>query len=343
MDYGHSEADRLLRLLERRLNKEYNQASKEAHSKLVDYFKKFEKKDAIKRAERDAGKITKYVEDYAKMKGIKEINQKTINDAYDYWRTGQIAVGERWKEMQETLAEDFHNVNNIASEIIKDHSHDVYALNHNYGTFEVERGSLVDTSYTLYDKSTVERLVRDNPDLLPPPGKKVSQRIREGKDVLWNKQLIQSSMTQSILQGESIPQIAKRLAESVGDSNRKAAIRNARTMTTGAENAGRVDSYKRAQKMGINMVQVWLATLDGRTRHSHRMMDGEKVQVDKKFSNGCRFPGDPRGPSWEIYNCRCTLIGQVDGVDFNLSDASQRNNKLGGMNYEEWKKGHGKK
>lgn len=340
MDYGHSESDRLLRLLERRLNKEYKQASKEAHSKLVGYFKKFEKKDAIKRAERDAGKITKYVEDYAKMKGIKEINQKTINDAYDYWRTGQIAVGERWKEMQETLAEDFHNVNNIASEMIKDHSHDVYALNHNYGTFEVERGSLVDTSYTLYDKSTVERLVRDNPDLLPPPGKKVSQRIREGKDVLWNKQLIQSSMTQSILQGESIPQIAKRLAESVGDSNRKAAIRNARTMTTGAENAGRVDSYKRAQKMGINMVQVWLATLDGRTRHSHRLMDGEKVQVDKKFSNGCRFPGDPQGAAHEVWNCRCTLIAEVDGVNYNLADDTQRNSKLGDMSYEEWKNEH---
>jgi SPP1 gp7 family putative phage head morphogenesis protein len=343
VDYGHEESDKLLKKLEKRLNSEYRQASKEVKQKLDDYWAKFEIKDRAKRAERDAGKVTPYVRKYANMNGITDITQKTIDDAYNYWRKGQIMVGARWNEMSDTIAQDFHNVNNIAGAMIRDHSHDVYALNHNYGTFEIEKGSLIDTSYTLYDRATVERLVKDNPDMLPPPGKKVSQRIREGKDILWNKQLIQSSMTQSILQGESIPKIAKRLAESVGDSNRKAAIRNARTMTTGAENAGRIDSYKRAQKMGIKMKQVWLATLDGRTRDSHRDLDGEKIEVGEKFSNGCRFPGDPQGRAEEVYNCRCTLIAEVDGVDMNVSDTTERNNyKLGSMSYDEWKKGKDK-
>ena len=58
-----------------------------------------------------------------------------------------------------------------------------------------------------------------------------------------------------------------------------------------AQNAGRVNSYKRAQAMSVNLQQEWLATLDTHTRHSHRRLDGERVAVGEKFSNGCRWPG----------------------------------------------------
>lgn len=33
-----------------------------------------------------------------------------------------------------------------------------YAINQDYGTFQVEKGSLVDTSYTLYDRQAIERV-----------------------------------------------------------------------------------------------------------------------------------------------------------------------------------------
>jgi uncharacterized protein with gpF-like domain len=93
--------------------------------------------------------------------------------------------------------------------------------------------------------------------------------------------------------------------------------------------------------MGIKMKQVWMATLDSRTRDSHAMMDGEKRDPGKKFSNGCRYPGDPEGAPGEIYNCRCTLVAEVEGSDaYDPSDLSVRANKLKGMTYEEWKQLH---
>lgn len=94
--------------------------------------------------------------------------------------------------------------------------------------------------------------------------------------------------------------------------------------------------------MGIKLKKEWLATLDARTRHSHAMLDGEQVAQDKKFSNGCRYPGDPQGPAWEIYNCRCTLIAAVDGVDTSDAQRRARNPKTGeaelvsDMSYQEW-------
>lgn len=320
-DYAHKETDKILKSLEKRVSEVYKQAADETQKKLDDYLQKFQKKDEQKRKQLERGEITRA--------------------QYNRWRSGQIATGKRWAEMRDTLAQDYHNANKIAQSISYGYMPEVYALNYNFGTYEVETSALVDTSFSLYNREAVERILRDNPDLLPPPGKKVSALIAEGKDIRWNKQQVQSVMMQGILQGESIPKIAKRLSSEVGEKNRKAAIRNARTMTTGAESAGRHDSYKRAQSMGINMMQTWVANLDGRTRHSHRMLDGETIPVDGVFSNGCRYPGDPNGAPEEIYNCRCRTIAQFAGFETDVTDLSLRNTRhLGNMSYEEWKYEH---
>jgi SPP1 gp7 family putative phage head morphogenesis protein len=318
MDYGYKLTEKELKELEKRITKEYETAEKEVQYKLFDYLQNFKSKDADMQAKMEAGKISQ--------------------TEYNNWRVNQMATGKRWEEMRNSLAEDFHNTNNIAKEMTKEHSYDIYALNHNYGTYEIEKGAKVDTSYTLYNRATVERLVRDNPQMLPPPGKKVAERIRQGKDVLWNNQQIQSVMVQGLLQGMSIPELAERLAETVGDKDKVGAIRNARTMTTGAQNAGRVDSYKRAVDMGIKTKQRWIAVLDEKTRHSHRQLDGEMVDVGEKFSNGCRFPGDPSGAPEEVYNCRCAVVSAIEGTALagNIEDLP-RLSKID--DYEEWKKG----
>lgn len=349
MDYGHKWTDTELKKLEARIAREYKQAAKETAAKLEEYYKRHEVKKKVKLKELADGKIDE-----------KE---------YKRWLTGQLAIGQRWQEMVDTLAEDYRNVNRIAASMTREFTYEAYALNHNYGTFEAESGSMIDTSYTLYDRHTVERLIRDNPNLLPPPGRRVSQKITEGSAVLWNKQVIQSLMTQSILQGESIGKIAdrmqhdlsqsftiedirnqdkktaKQIANELARKNRDAALRNTRTMTTGAENAGRVDSYKRAESMGIKMMQEWIATLDNRTRHEHRQLDGQKVEVGDEFKiDGytIRFPGDPEAAPEMVYNCRCTVIGVVAGTQMDKLEAKDlpRNSKLGDMSYEEWEKGH---
>lgn len=307
--------------MERQISREYLKATREVEAKLDDYFRRFDKKDETWRRWVREGKKT--------------------NAEYKKWRTDQLAIGDRWEALKDKLAYEYVHADQIAYSIIRGHMPGVYAINHNWATYEVEHGLSVDTSYTLYDAETVERIMRDHPDLLPAPGVRVSEDIALGKAKRWNKQKIQSSMIQSILQGEAITSIANRLARSVGDSDHKAAIRNARTMTTGAQNAGRVDAYRRCENMGIKLGQQWLATLDSRTRHSHRQMDGEVVKVGEEFSNGCRFPGDPIGDPWEIYNCRCTLIASLEGFEDDAADLSlRRSENLGGMSYQEWKNSH---
>jgi len=318
-DPGHRETDELLAWLERDISDLYSEAAADVEEKLRDYLRRFEIKDKTWR------------------KWVKE-GKKTPQE-YQQWRTGQIMMGKRWEEMRNTLAGDLSNADQIARSIVNGYTPEAYALNHNYATYEVEKGAQVDTSFTLYNRQTVERLVRDNPQLLPAPS------IDIPLDMRWNRQHIQSAVLQGILQGESIPKIASRMQQ-VAEMDRKVAIRTARTAMTGAQNAGRVDGYKRAKSMGIKMRQQWVATLDGRTRHEHRILDGQTAPVDGYFEvegERIRYPGDPTAAPHLVYNCRCTLIASLQGFERDLSDLSLRNTKhMGDITYEEWKKAKAK-
>ena len=117
-----------------------------------------------------------------------------------------------------------------------------------------------------------------------------------------------------------------------------AAVRSARTATTAAECAGRIGTYKYAESLGIQLKQMWRATLDGRTRHAHRLLDGQIVDIGQPFEvDGyeLKYPGDPSAPGYLIYNCRCTVVSVDKFHDPNAPRAS----KLGDMSYEDWKAG----
>ena len=324
-DAGRKEVDAALETLERRIIREYAQAETEVQTKMDTFLKKFEAQDKefkalVERGEMDVGK-------------------------YIQWRQKQILTSTYWRDMRDTLAQDYINVDKIVKHMTGEHVYDVYAMGRNYGAYEIEHGTSLDTSFTLYNHEAVERLIRDDPDLLPMPGEATRKSISEGKLKAWNRKQLQSAMTQSILQGEPIDKIAKRVATAVGGMDTKAAIRTARTATTSAESAGRRDSYKRAHNMGIKLKQMWVATLDGRTRHEHRQLDGQTCEVDGKFKiDGyeIEYPGDPTAPGYLVYNCRCAMVAVIPGTQLAERGITgvERDDRLEGMSYEEWKNEH---
>ena len=161
------------------------------------------------------------------------------------------------------------------------------------------------------------------------------------KDIAWQEGQIQSVTLQGIRQGESIPNLSKRIARTLGESNHASTIRYARTASTASQNAGRLDAYKRAEDMGIEMQQTWVATLDGRTRHEHRILDGQTVPIGEPFEvDGykIRYPGDPTAEGFLIWNCRCTTIAQLKGFERDVTDLGLRHDdNIEGMSYDEWK------
>ena len=318
-DPAHVATDKIIAELEKKITKEYKQAQAEIAAKTDDYMRRFKIKDK---------KWQEWVKD----------SKKTAEE-YKKWRIGQMAIGKRWEEMIDTIAHDLYNTSKIAKSMANHELPTVYAINHDYATFEVEKGSLIDTSYTLYSRETAERILRDNPQMLPAPGKKVMKDIAEGRAVRWNNQHIQSVMMQALLQGESIPEIATRLSTAVCDSDRKAAIRNARTMATSAQNAGRVDAYNRGRELGIEVEDIWIATLDMRTRHEHRLLYNQKRGKDGYFHvDGYKieYPGDFNAPGFLVWNCRCTLRGEVKGLE-RRAHKLRSTKAIEGQTYEQWR------
>lgn len=322
LDAGQAETNKLIEKVEKRVNKEYSQATKDMQKKLNDYLKSFESKDKAMQKQLADGLIT----------------EKQYKD----WRYGQIMVGKRWQEQLDVLSKDLENSRQIALNIVSGELPSAYAIGHNYGTYLVESGTSLNTSYTLYNRDTVSKLIKDRPKLLPDPtkGSKTQKALQEKRIQKWSKAKMTSAIAQGVLQGEAIPKIASRL-RNVTDMSYRASIRNARTMLTSSENLGRQASFERAQDMGIEMEKQWLATLDDRTRDSHALMDGERVPLDENFSNGLEYPADPSGEPEEIYNCRCTLVTAIKGFEKALTDFDlSENEKLHGMSYDEWKESH---
>lgn len=283
-DPAHLATDRELAELERRIASVYNQAAKDIQPKIDAFFDRFREQDEAMKKKLDAGEINKY--------------------QYQNWRKKQLLYGERFKALQDTLAERMTKANEVAAAYINDTTPGVYSLNRNYAAYTVEKvGGNV--GFTLWDESTVRRLLKEQPGLMPFYPE--DRAIQRGIDLAFGRKKIQEYITSGILRGQSIPAIAKDLRVSLPGMNRASSIRAARTAMTSAQNGGRMDSYKAAANMGLKIRKRWVATKDDRTRKSHRGMDGETVDWDKPFSNGLMYPGDPSGPGRETYNCRCTM------------------------------------
>ena len=326
-DPAATATERILAELEERIHKEYREAVKEADKKWRDYLSAFDKQDKVEAARLAKGEITQ--------------------QQYQAWRQRHIAMGKSWEDMRNTLAQDYHNRNLIATKLAKGAQADVYALNYNYATYRIENQGKIDTSFTLYNHDTAEALLKKewaiSPEsgknaFLPKPSAKKKKWLRENADIAWNKEKLQSAVTQGILTGESLDDIARRLAQ-VAVMDEHQAIRTARTMTTNVQNYGRMQAADRAASLGVEIMDEWSATLDGVTRHSHRVIHGERKphDSDEPFSNGCRWPGDPAGPAKEVYNCRCTLLNWVKGFE---GDTVKKSPGMGDMSFEEWQEAH---
>lgn len=315
VDPGSDAVDTLLGVYEGRMRDMYGQAAQEMAAKEAAYLNRFEKRRQEMLAKVDSGVMTK--------------------DEYKAWLSAQLGTQQWYREMVEGLSQDLVKADSEAMRMLNGYVPRAYAENFNYATFQIEQGASVSTGFSLYNESTVARLVA-NPEgsLLP---ELPQEKVDELKDAVWSKQKISSCVAQSVLQGETIPEAAARLKSVVGMSA-NSAMRAARTAMTSAQNLGRLDAGRRAKSMGIELKKQWVATVDARTRYSHREIDRETVELEDDFSNGCDCPGHLNGGKdpGEVYNCRCAMRYVIPGHEYDDLPKVTRE----GVDYDEWKNEH---
>ena len=170
-DYGHKWTDKRLEIMEKRIARIYSETVDDAKKRLGEILKTFEKEDKEKAALVEAGKM------------------KRRN--YIAWRQETLGKAKHLKDMIGVLSEDFTNADKIAMRIVSGEALDVYALNANFAAYDIEQNMKMNLSWTLYDKSTVERLIKDTPDLLPLPSVDIPV------DMQWNRQHITEAITKA--------------------------------------------------------------------------------------------------------------------------------------------------
>lgn len=293
MGYAEDKTEEELIGLERAITREYRQAYKSVQMKAAKYFGIFEERDKKMREALKDGT-------YPKLEGASA--WMTPEEHYKQWRLAQIGRGKRWEAVRDDLADSITKANEMAANIVNKKTAGIFGFNYNFSAYEIEKKVGKGVAFNIYNEHAVKELLE---------GKNHTEfrvlHVNRKRDYAWNQKKVQAALTSGILQGQSVPELTDAFLGVMG-SNRKAAIRNARTAVTSAQNAGAIGPCKKLQEMGIEVLLQWRSAHDGRVRDSHAHLDGIRIKPGETFPNGCRYPGDPQGRGGEVYNCRCTLI-----------------------------------
>ena len=130
----------------------------------------------------------------------------------------------------------------------------------------------------------------------------------------YNLDALKISVVQEISRGIaqelSYEEIARNL-KNVTNVDYNKSLRIAKTEGHRIQQEATYDVQKRAIQKGADVVKQWDSTLDGKTRPTHRSLDGKIVGVDEYFKSEsgykALYPGGFNVAS-EDCNCRCCLL-----------------------------------
>lgn len=290
-DFMSREMDERLSEMEASISNVYEQAVEETTARLNSYMEQYEEENRVMRARLLEGEITEA--------------------EYEEWARKNLLRTQQYSTTIDSLTEMLVNADSAAIALVNGELPYVVAESYNFTQFVghiiADHEDIPNVSFQIYNAQSVQALVRDNPQVFPI--------IDTELDTEWNRTRLNREITQGIIQGSTIPQLATRL-QRVGITDRNSAIRAARTSMTSAENMGRNESHRRITSQGIDMVKRWSATYDARTRDTHRLLDNTTANEKGLFGEGIldklneplmEYPADPKGAAAEVYNCRCRL------------------------------------
>ena len=130
-----------------------------------------------------------------------------------------------------------------------------------------------------------------------------------GVDAKGLKKSIRQEITRGIASGMHYQDIARNISDAA-----KAPLSRAKTIAKTEshriQQASTYDAQKAAKAKGADVVKQWDSTLDGRTRSTHRHLDGQIKEVEEPFKmdgKEAMFPGEFGDPA-EDCNCRCVSL-----------------------------------
>lgn len=309
---------RQLNRLRRRILRVYGTARREMTEQLTEFLEHYQKLDAYKRQQLEAGKITE--------------------SDYRTWLRNQVFQSEMMHQKLDNITQTCTTAQQTAYKLARDEQYDLFAFGANYAFYEMEQAAGTAFNLTLYNTEAVKRLLKENPRLVP------NKRIKSESNRTYDARVFNRYVTQGIIQGKSVHDIAVQAVQGMADTEVHWAMNNAITALTSAQNAGALQQMRNAKERGIEVQKRWNSTLDYRTREMHRLLDQETADLDEPFEvDGyeIQYPGDPNAAPEMVYHCRCKLTSFLP--KYPRRNAERRDNTTGEVvpeqSYEEWYEG----
>lgn len=133
------------------------------------------------------------------------------------------------------------------------------------------------------------------------------------KNYVVNLANIQGTLTRGIATGTGYLKTAESIKQAF-ERGLSDALRVVRTESHRAFSEGHMKAHDKAIELGIDVVKVWRATLDGRTREQHGTMDGQEADKQGNFTapDGSKGPAPGlMGSAEQDINCRCVAIDEL--------------------------------
>lgn len=269
--------------------------------------------------------------------GLKNI-RKDINLLYEkHAKDGKLSAADlskynRLTNLEKNIADNLKTAYDVQVRTTKKAVKGAFESAFYYGTFELEQEAKIPLMFGLLKKEAVNAVV-EGPHRWP--------QIAKGHTKLTNAK-IRDQIMQGVVQGKDAGQVTKAVAKEMNIAASKA-CRIVRTETHRAQNQGSLDSFMEASKKGVIIQKVWVATLDERTRASHRVMDGQIVEINEEFI----MPGDIKalapglsGSASSDINCRCIIRAEVVGYS-PQARRSREDGIIPQQTYQQWAKAKG--
>ena len=202
-----------------------------------------------------------------------------------------------------------------------------------YGVNYVIQQQGIPLLFNISDEEVLLSVLRKTGDMT------FAQRL--GKNMSEFKRTIKNEISRGIAAAEPYTNIAKNLSSLTQEEYNKSR-RIAITESGRVQSEAKLNIQQKAKARGANIMKEWSCTFDGKTRHSHRELDGQVREIDEYFEvNGvktlapCKF-----GKAAEDINCRCALLTRAKwNLDApRMAMDNETNEIIEAKNYKDWQR-----
>jgi len=195
-------------------------------------------------------------------------------------RSGKLTLAEmqkydRLRKMQKDLDAAILELSRTQAREVQTLLFEVYSEGYNRMGWIAEQATGINLRWYQLPKDYIKKAIQN-----PVSGLTLTEILEKNRqEILWR---IRQEVTQGLIKGESYFKTADRLKAAL-ENNYVKATRIIWTESHRCKEEAQLEAMQKMQEKGVEAKRMWVATLDSKTRDTHRALDGQIEDKDGYF------------------------------------------------------------